>query len=84
MLLLIHGTDDYTNEGVCQYSPRYRSCVGQHSEGMEHNTRVRFREIQNIIQKENKDCSHAIVGKPLTEFCCEDKRNGFRVGDFSL
>ena len=75
---------DVTNEGVCQYRPRYRSCVGQHSEGMEHNTGVCLREIQDIVQKQHEDGSHAIVGEPLTEFCGQYERDGFGIGDFGL
>ena len=78
------GTDDVTNEGVCQYCPWYRSCVGEHSEGMEHNAGVRLGEFQDFIQKQNENCSHAIVGEPFTEFCGQNERDGFGIGDFSL
>ena len=78
------GTDDVTNEGVCQYRPRYRSCVGEHSEGMEHNAGVGLGEFQHFIQKQNENCSHAIVGEPFTEFCGQNERDGFGIGDFGL
>ena len=78
------GTDDVTNEGVCQYRPRYRSCVGEHSEGMEHNAGVRLGEFQNFIQKQNENCSHAIVGEPFTELCGQNERDRFGIGDFGL
>ena len=51
---------------------------------MEHNTRVCLGEIQDIVQEQHEDGSHAIVGEPLTEFCGQNEWDGFGIGNFGL
>ena len=51
---------------------------------MEHNTGVGLGEFEDIMQKQNKDGSHAIIGEPLTKLCRQNERNGSRVGNFSV